>query len=118
MIAGFGAAAFERAPTARRIKAGEQRVRAVMESAPDPIVVCDGDGRIVDFNPAAERAFLRERAGVIGESAMLLLAAKHLKGFERWNQAANDANSAEYAGRIFEATGRRSDGTEFPIEVA
>src|SRR5207247_8498590 len=118
MVAAFTAAAFERARTARRIKASEQRTRAVMESAPDPIVVFDVDGNIVDFNPAAERAFQRKHDDVIGRSAMTLLAPKHLEAFKRWARAGREANSAEYAGKLFEATGMRSDGTEFPIEIA
>ena len=118
MVAAFTAAAFERARTTRRIKQSEQRTRAVIESAPDPIVVFDVDGNIVDFNPAAERAFLRKHDEVIGRSAMILLAAKHLEAFHRWARAGREANSAEYAGKIFEATGMRSDGTEFPIEIA
>ncbi|HEV2218290.1 MAG TPA: PAS domain S-box protein [Candidatus Dormibacteraeota bacterium] len=118
MVAAFTAAALERARTTRRIKASEQRTRAVMESAPDPIVVFDVDGNIVDFNPAAERAFLRPRAEAVGRSAMILLASKHLEAFKRWNRAGLEANSAEYAGKMFEATGLRSDGTEFPIEIA
>jgi len=118
MVAAFTAAAFERARTTRRINASEQRTRAVMESAPDPIVVFDVDGNVVDFNPAAERAFLRKRDDVIGRSAMTLLAPKHLEAFKRWARAGRVANSAEYAGKLFEATGVRSDGTEFPIEIA
>ena len=118
MVAAFTAAAFERARTTRRIKASEQRTRAVMESAPDPIVVFDVDGNIVDFNPAAERAFQRKHDDVIGRSAMTLLAPKHLEAFKRWARAGREANSAEYAGKLFEATGMRSDGTEFPIEIA
>jgi protein-histidine pros-kinase len=118
MVAAFTAAAFERARTTRRINESEQRTRAVMESAPDPIVVFDVDGNVVDFNPAAERAFQRKRDDVIGRSATILLAPRHLEGFKRWSRAGREANSAEYAGKLFESTGMRSDGTEFPIEVA
>lgn len=118
MVAAFTAAAFDRARTTRRIKASEQRTRAVMESAPDPIVVFDVHGQIVDFNPAAERAFLRKRDEVIGSPASILLAARHLEGYRNWSRRGREADSAEFAGRQFEATGLRSDGTEFPIEIA
>ena len=117
MMAGFAAAAFQRASTLRRVRDGERRVRAVIESAPDPIVVLDAEARIVDFNPAAEQAFLRSRSEVLGRNAVILLANSYADGFKRWNVAGNAANSAEYAGRIFEATGRRSDGSEFPMEI-
>ena len=117
MLAGFAAAAFQRATGIRKLQASERRVRAVMDAAPDPIIVFNAAGKIVDLNPAAQRSFLRTREEAVGQTAMLLLAPKHMEAFQRWNQAGSDANSAEYAGRLFEATGRRSDGTEFPIEI-
>ena len=118
MLAGFAAAAFERATTTRRLKASEQRTRAVMEHAPDPIIVFDASGSIVDFNPAASRAFVRTRAEMIGEHVIALLAPRHAAGLGRWLRDGKSAGSAEYAGQHFEALGRRSDGTEFPIEIA
>ena len=117
MIAGFAAAAYQRASSTRRLRSSEHRVRAVMDSAPDPIVVFNSGGEIVDFNPAAEKTFLRSRSEVVGGQAMVLLAPKHLAAFRRWNSAGNDARSHEYAGRVFEAVGRRGDGTEFPMEI-
>jgi protein-histidine pros-kinase len=117
MVAGFAAAALQRATTATLVRDSEHRVRAVMESAPDPIVVFDAAGRIVDFSPAAERAFLRTRAEVLGQSAMVLLAPKHVEAFFRWMTAGDKAGSAEYAGRQFESTGRRADGSDFPMEI-
>jgi protein-histidine pros-kinase len=118
MIAGFAAAAFERASTATLLKASEQRTRAVIESAPDPIVIFDTTGRIVNFNPAAEVMFQRSQAEVVGESALCLLTVRYAEAFARWLRNGKLAGSAEYAGRHFEAAGRRSDGTEFPLEIA
>ena len=118
MIGGFAAAAYDRADATRRLEISEQRTRAVIESAPDPIVMIDSQGRIAGFNPAAEHAFLRNGADVIGESGLVLLPTRHAEGFARWIKGGQAAGSAEYAGRHFEANGRRSDGTEFPIEIA
>lgn len=117
MLAGFAAAAFQRATGIRKLQASERRTRAVMEAAPDPIIVFNAAGKIADLNPAAQKSFLRTREEMVGQTATLLLAPKHMDAFHRWNKAGNDANSAEYAGRLFEATGKRSDGTEFPIEI-
>ncbi|HEV2475828.1 MAG TPA: GAF domain-containing protein [Candidatus Dormibacteraeota bacterium] len=117
MFAAFAAAAFQRAATIARLKASERRVRAVMEAAPDPIVVFNAEGEIVELNPAGERSFGRSRDEAIGKTATLLLAPKHLEAFHRWSRAGAQANSAEYAGRVFEATGRRCDGSEFPMEI-
>ncbi|HEX2648218.1 MAG TPA: GAF domain-containing protein, partial [Candidatus Dormibacteraeota bacterium] len=111
MFAGFAAAAYQRSAATRRL-------RAVTESAPDPIVVFKTEGEVVDFNPAAERTFMRRRDEVVGQNVHVLLAPKHLPGLHRWMTAAGAANSHEYAGRSFETTGKRGDGSEFPMEIA
>lgn len=118
MLAAFAAAAFERARTAEQLLLSEKRVRAILKTAPDPIVVLDSAGKIAGFNPAAERAFLRRRVDVLGESASVLLAPKHVEGFDRWIAGGVSAGSAEYAGQHFRATARRGDGSEFPMEIA
>ena len=110
LLAGFAGAAVSRARAA-------SAHRAVIESAPDPIVLFNGDGEIVDFNPAAEKAFLRGRDEVVGRVATVLIADKHLEAFHQWSKLNKQANSAEHAGRVFETNGRRSDGTEFPMQV-
>ena len=93
------------------------RERAVIESAPDPIVLFNANGDILDFNPAAENAFQRRRDEVVGQSAMVLVAPRYFEAFGRWINEGKIAGSSAYAGRIFEAAGRRSDGTEFPMQV-
>jgi PAS domain S-box-containing protein len=118
MIAGFAAAAFERASTTRRLTASEQRIRAVVEFAPYPIVMFDAAGLIVDFNPAAENAFLLSQAQVVGRSVSTLLAPRLEEALSRWLRDGRAAGSAEYAGTHFEAIGRRGDATEFPMEIA
>jgi len=118
MIAAFAAAAFERASTTRRLTASEQRIRAVVEFAPYPIVMFDAAGRIVDFNPAAEKAFLIARADAVGRSASMLISPRYEEAMARWLRDGKAAGSAEYAGTHFETVGRRADGSEFPIEIA
>lgn len=103
--------------SAGALRASEHRVRAVIDSAPDPIVVLNPNGNVVDFNPAAETTFQRRRDDVVGKSGSVMVGTRHLEAFERWNSEAREANSHEHAGRRFEATGRRADGTEFPMEV-
>jgi len=41
------------------VREREARKTAILESAIDCIITMDQDGRIVDFNPAAERTFGR-----------------------------------------------------------
>jgi PAS domain S-box-containing protein len=119
MVAGFAAAAFERASASARLQASERRTRAVIESAPYPIVLFDTDtGEIAEFNPAAEQGFGWAREDAVGRPATMLLPRRNVEAFSRWLSNGRQAGTQIYAGTSFETTGRRADGTEFPIEVA
>ena len=49
--------AVERRRDAEALRAKEARHRAMLDAALDCVVTMDHDGRVVDFNPAAERCF-------------------------------------------------------------
>ncbi len=50
----------------RKLAASEKRRRTLVEGAHDCIFVLDADGRFGDANPATERFFGRDRAGLMG----------------------------------------------------
>jgi PAS domain S-box-containing protein len=94
------------------------RHRAVVESAMDGFVAMDHEGRITEFNPAAERMFGRARADVVGrELAEVIVPAAfrdaHRRGLARYLAT---GESTLLGGRI-EVTGLRADGSEFPVEL-
>jgi PAS domain S-box-containing protein len=106
----------------RRIEEGlresEARNRAILETALDSIVTMDHQGRILDFNPAAERTFGHRRAEVIGRPVADLISPaprqRDRKG-PAYQLAAGERYLTE--GRI-ELAGLRADGSEFPMELA
>ena len=97
----------------------EMRKGAIMDSALDCIITMDHEGRIVEFNPAAERVFGYRRDEVVGlELCQVLippsLRALHRQGLERHLEK----GSRTLLGRRVETTAMRSDGSEFPVELA
>src|SRR4051812_4475 len=58
----------ERKRAEEALRESESRKAAVLESALDAIVIMDHEGKIVDFNPAAEKTFGCDRAAAIGMS--------------------------------------------------
>jgi PAS domain S-box-containing protein len=91
---------------------------AIVDAAIDPIIAIDSRGRIIQWNPAAERAFGYTRTQALGHSMMELiipprLREAHLRGFNR--PGAGDQPGV--LGRI-ETHAMRSDGTEFPVSLA
>jgi PAS domain S-box-containing protein len=108
----------ERAHAERQVRESNERRRAILEAALDSVITIDERGRVVEFNPAAERTFGYRRAETIGrEMAELIippaLRARHRKGFTRLLQT----GEGRLVDRRVELTGMRADGAEFPIEL-
>ncbi len=88
----------------------EARLRTIMASVGEAIVTCDSAGRIDSMNPAAERLFQTTAAAMRGREMAALFAPD---GQAPW-VGGDIGRHAD--GRSFEATGRRADGSRFPLE--
>ncbi|MBF0172354.1 MAG: PAS domain S-box protein [Magnetococcales bacterium] len=59
------------------LKQRESRLRAILDNALDAIMTTDGNGRIIEFNPAAEQLFGYAEQEVVGQDlATLIIPAK------------------------------------------
>ncbi|MFO0743058.1 MAG: PAS domain S-box protein [Labilithrix sp.] len=97
----------------------EAQRAAVVETAIDAIVMMDQDGKVLEFNPAAERTFGHARANVIGKLLADVviperLRERHRVGLRRFLETGVGPS----VGKRVETVALRSDGTEFPAEVA
>jgi PAS domain S-box-containing protein len=111
--------AVERRRNAEALGAKEARHRAMLDAALDCVVTMDHEGRVLDFNPAAERTFGYRAGDAIGhEMAALIvppeLRERHRRGLARY-LATGEPVLLE---RRLEITGMRADGTTFPLELA
>jgi PAS domain S-box-containing protein len=92
---------------------------AYLEAALDCVVLADASGRVVEFNPAAERTFGYTREEAIGRSLADLivppsLRERHRRAFARFVES----RKGSLFGQRLELTGMRADGSEFPVELA
>ena len=92
--------------------------RAVLDAALDCIVVMDDKGRVLEFNPAAERTFGYRADEAIGAQMAELIVPpslrhRHHAGLERYLRGGD----AVVLDRRLELTGMRRDGSEFPVEL-
>ena len=91
---------------------------AVVDAALDCVIVINGDGRIVEWNTAAEVAFGYERVEALGkELADLIIPVEHREA-HRKALASFETRESQIIGRRVELTALRRDGTEFPVELA
>jgi PAS domain S-box-containing protein len=91
----------------------------VVELALDCIVSIDHEGRVIEFNPAAERTFGYKRADVLGKLMAELIIPPHLRqqhfaGIRRYLET----GEARVLGKRLTLEAMRSDGTTFPVELA
>ena len=101
------------------LRESRAQATAVMEAALDAIVVIDGEGEIVEWNPAAERLFGYPREEVLGRALADIVVPPSLRGAHRGGLARLLATGQpRLLGRRVELTAIRRDGDEFPVEVA
>jgi PAS domain S-box-containing protein len=92
--------------------------RALVESAPDAIVIADTHGRIELVNAQTERLFGYRRQDLVGQPVETLVPERY--------RGAHTGHRTEFAARPafrpmgagLELYGRRRDGTEFPVEIS
>jgi len=101
------------------LRESEARRAAILDTALDSVIAMDHEGRIVDFNPAAERTFGYRRDEVIGKTLAETIVPPSLRESHRRGLARYlETGDGPVLGRRIELTGLRKDGTEFPVELA
>jgi PAS domain S-box-containing protein len=95
----------------------EGRYRGLLEAAPDAMVVVNQSGEIVLLNAQAEKRFGYRRDELLGQKVTNIIP----EGFAERLIADGTRTAAEalaqQIGMGLELSGRRKDGSEFPIEL-
>jgi PAS domain S-box-containing protein len=96
------------------------RLASIISTSLDAILVVDRDGRLIEFNGAAEEIFGYTRFEAIGAKMEALIIPDHLKqahqkGMERY--LATGERRVIGKGRV-QIEARRKDGSLFPIELS
>lgn len=98
-----------------RTRESETRLRSILATTRDGIVVVDSLGRVIDLNPAAEQLFGHGRAELAGQTVgrFIPTAGYLLKGLKH-----KACSAADIVQRSHELTGRHKNGSHFPMEVS
>ncbi len=102
--------------TCRKIEA---RKTAIIEASLDCIITMDHQGRIIEFNPAAEKTFGYPRKYAIGQEMAQLIVPPRLHEAHRQGLAhfLNTGNGP-VLGKKLEMPAIKADGTEFLVELS
>ena len=109
----------ERKQAEAALRESESLKTAILSSALDAIITIDGDGLVLEFNPAAERVFGYSRDEALGrEMAELIippaLRERHREGMRQYLVG----RDGPVLGRRLEMPAIRRDGAEFPVELS
>jgi PAS domain S-box-containing protein len=93
------------------------RKGAILESSLDSIITFDNEGKVIEWNTAAERTFGYRRQDAIGRSISELIIPESERTAPGGGLPLYTASGAAF-GRSTEISAIRANGQEFPVEVA
>ncbi|HXC32411.1 MAG TPA: PAS domain S-box protein, partial [Verrucomicrobiae bacterium] len=96
----------------------EERLRRLLDSAPDAMVIAGHDGKIVLVNSQTEKLFGYQREELLGQPVEVLVPERFW-GMHQTYRGRYMANpQARPMGAGSELFGLKKDGTEFPVEIS
>jgi len=96
----------------------ERRLKSVLDTVLDGIIVIDTAGIVQTFNPAAERLFGYGAQEVIGRPVAMLMPDSDARRHQGFIDAYVRGGRARVIGLGREVRGQRKDGTTFPMELS
>jgi two-component system sensor kinase FixL len=107
----------DRMPTAKALEAAEARLRSIMQTVPDAMIIIDERGLIESLSATAERLFGYPMEEVAGHNVSILMPSPYRERHDDYvrRYLATGERRIIGIGRI--VVGQRKDGTTFPIHL-
>ena len=96
----------------------EERLRSIVESALDGIIVIDELGGVQAFNPAAERLFGYSANEVLGRNVKMLMPSPDREQHDAYLGRYLTTGKKKIIGIGREVVGLRKDGSTFPLHLS
>lgn len=108
----------ERERVERELRESAARLRAVVDTAVDGVILIDSNGTILKFNPACERLFKYRADEVLGENVAILMPEPYRSEHDGYVRNFVTTGEKKIIGIGREVVGRRKDGTTFPMDLS
>jgi len=96
----------------------EERKAAILASSLDAVITIDEDGRVLEFNPAAEKMLGYTSEELVGKEMAPLIIPERLRDSHRAGLARfRQTGRGPIFGQRIEMPALRRDGSEFPVEL-
>ncbi len=96
----------------------ESFIAAIVDTVVDGIISIDAKGRVETINPAAASTFGYQAADVIGQNVKMLMPEPYHGKHDGYLGAYLETGDAKVIGIGREVTGKRKDGSVFPMDLA
>ncbi|HWG41822.1 MAG TPA: PAS domain S-box protein [Gemmataceae bacterium] len=104
---------------AEQMQESEAGTRAIIDNALDGVITIDHTGRVIGFNPAAEKIFGFQREQLLGQPLEEWIVPHSLREQHRRGMAQFLATGqGALLGQRVETIGLHADGREFPLELS
>lgn len=108
----------ERKAAEKALREGAERLRVVVETAVDGVILIDARGHVLMFNPACERLFGYAADEVVGENVRMLMPAPYRSEHDNYISNYRETRVAKIIGVGREVSGLRKDGSSFPMDLS
>ena len=102
----------------RNDASNEIRLRTLVETVVDGVILIDSQGVVFMFNPACERLFGYSAGEVIGQNVKLLMPSPFHGEHDQYLQNYRETAERKIIGIGREVAGRRKDGSTFPMDLS
>jgi PAS domain S-box-containing protein len=108
----------ERERVERALPESSARLRGVVETAVDGVILIDARGRILMFSPACEKLFQYRADEVIHENVKLLMPSSYRVEHDSYIRNFLETGERKIIGIGREVVGQRKDGSTFPMDLS
>ena len=95
----------------------EERLRSVVETAPDAIVQADPAGNIIGWNEGASRIFGYSTVDILGQPLNRLMPGWHWNATSTGQTEPQPGLTPRHVGKSLELIAFNKSGSEFPVEL-